>query len=91
MQHADHHLDAAGNHRLDNDAGQPAAEDLLQRAEPAPDLIRAVQPGQHVAGVAGAQQAGHVRAERDGAAEPCRRRAAASAVMTPTLSASGTP
>ena len=74
VQHADPHLDAAGDHRLDNDAGQPAAEGLRQRAEPAPDLIRALEAGQHVAGGAGAQQAGHVRAERDGAAEPGRRR-----------------
>jgi hypothetical protein len=74
VQHADPHLDAAADNRLDNDAGQPPAEDLLQRPEPAPDLIRAMQAGQHVVGVASAQQAGHVRAERDRAAEPCRRR-----------------
>ena len=54
-------------------AGQSAAEGLSQQAEPAPGLVRAVQVGQHVAGVAGAQQAGHVRPECDEAAEPLRR------------------
>jgi hypothetical protein len=43
FEHIDRHLDAAGDHRLDDDAGQAVAEGILQRAEPAPDLIRAAQ------------------------------------------------
>jgi hypothetical protein len=43
FQHVDRHLDAAGDHGLDDDTGQPAAEGPSQRAEPAPDLILAVQ------------------------------------------------
>ena len=43
LKHADLDLDAAGDHRLDNDGGEPAAEGLPQRAEPAPDLTRVME------------------------------------------------
>ena len=59
---------------LDNNAGQPVAEGLLQRAEPAPDLIRSLEVKQDGTGISPAHQAGHIRLERHRAAELRRRR-----------------
>ncbi len=70
----------ARDDRLDDDTGQPVAESLPQRAEPAPDLVRAMQINQQGAGATRAHQAGHVRPERDRA--PARS-ASASAAAPP--------
>jgi len=91
LQHADHHLDAARDDRLDDDTGQPMAESLPQRAEPAPDLVRAVQIDQQGAGATRAHQAGTSARSATGPPNCAAAATAASSVTTPMLSASGTP